>query len=63
MADYLLSHSNVIAAVECGTEDAARIRAWMLDGLSPIFGGERDAAFAFNAPVWFLQKAGSGQER
>ena len=57
LADYLLSQSNVIAAVEGGTEDAAEVRAWMLDGLAPVFGDAADANFLFDAPVWFLQKS------
>ena len=56
LADYLLSQSNVIAAVEGGTEDAGQVKAWMLESFAPIFGGDADAAFAFDAPVWILQK-------
>lgn len=62
LADYLLSHSNVIAAVEGGTETAAQVKAWMLAELTPLFGGAREADFHFDAPVWFLQRAGGGQQ-
>lgn len=56
LADYLLSQSNVIAAVEGGTEDVTQVKAWMLQSLAPIFGDATDAAFNFDAPVWFLKK-------
>lgn len=59
LADYLLSQSNVIAAVEGAGEDAARVKAWLMESVTPFYRGEPDAGFLFDAPVWFLQRDAS----
>lgn len=45
-ADFLMTESNVIAAVEYGDGDEGRLRAWLESDLEPLFGGEsRRVAF------------------
>lgn len=39
-ADFLMTESNVIAAVEYGAQTAGRVRGWLEAELAPLFGGE-----------------------
>lgn len=50
--DFLLTLSNVIAAVEGGRENAGQAARWLTDELAPFFEGEE--SFTFTAPIWFL---------
>jgi SAM-dependent methyltransferase len=56
LIDYLVSQSNVIAAVEGGGEKIEEVRRWMRACLAPYFGEASEADFLFNAPIWFLQR-------
>lgn len=58
LVNYLLSHSNVIAAVEFGSEEIEEVRLWLTESIKPLFGDSEEASFLFNAPIWFLQKSG-----
>jgi SAM-dependent methyltransferase len=45
-ADFLMTESEVTAAVEYGGQAAARVRAWLVSELDPLFGGgPREVAF------------------
>jgi SAM-dependent methyltransferase len=45
-AEFLMTESSVIAAVEYGRDDEGRVRAWLEAELAPLFGGgERRVAF------------------
>ncbi|HKC63431.1 MAG TPA: class I SAM-dependent methyltransferase [Pyrinomonadaceae bacterium] len=57
LVNYLLSHSNVIAAVEFGNEEIDEVRLWLTESIKPLFDGLNEASFIFNAPIWFLQKS------
>lgn len=57
LTDYLLTQSNVIAAVEGGREEIGEARRWMKGGVEPLFGGAPEVSFLFHAPVWYLQRA------
>lgn len=54
---YLLTQSNVIAAVEDGAEEIGAVRRWLKESLNPFFAGQGEASFPFNTPIWFLQSA------
>ncbi|HUQ32530.1 MAG TPA: class I SAM-dependent methyltransferase [Pyrinomonadaceae bacterium] len=56
LIDYLLTHSNVIAAVEGGTEEIGEVGLRLRENLEPIYGDLKEATFAFHGPVWYLQK-------
>ena len=56
LIDYLTTHSNVIAAVECGTEDINEVSLWLAEQLKPLFGDFEEAVFLFHGPIWYLQK-------
>lgn len=56
LVNYLLSHSNVIAAVEFGSEEIDEVRRWLTENIKPLFGASEEANFLFNAPIWFLRK-------
>src|SRR5947209_652829 len=57
LVNYLLSHSNVIAAVEFGCEEIDEARRWLTESIKPLFGDFEEASFLFNSPLWFLQKS------
>ena len=48
LADYLMTHSERIAAVDSGQETEGEQRSFLLDGIAPIFAGrtEVDVVFA-----------------
>lgn len=52
---YLTTQSNVIAAVEQGSESIEAVYQWLAAELSPFFTAE-SATFAFGGYVWYLQK-------
>jgi SAM-dependent methyltransferase len=49
---FLLTLTNVIAAVEGGRENADGAARWLTRELTPFFEG--DESFTFTAPIWFL---------
>lgn len=55
LVEYLLTQSNVIAAVEGGTQEIVEVRRWLTDNVSPFFAGHDEASFLFNVPIWYLQ--------
>lgn len=57
LADFLMTQSNVIAAVEGGREGAAEARRWIVETAGPLFGGDERKRFLFHAPVWYLERA------
>ena len=58
LVDYLVTQSNVIAAVEGGGEKIGDVRAWLTESTRPFFGDAEEVGFLFRAPVWFLRRAG-----
>jgi SAM-dependent methyltransferase len=50
--EFLLTLTNIIAAVEGGRETAAEAARWLTAELGPFFHGEE--SFTFSAPIWFL---------
>jgi SAM-dependent methyltransferase len=50
--DFLLTLTNVIAAVEGGRENVFEAAKWLTNELDPSFRGEE--SFIFTAPIWFL---------
>jgi SAM-dependent methyltransferase len=57
LADYLLTQSNIIAAVEGGGEEVGVVRRWIIKNVEPLFGGAEEARFLFHAPIWYMQRA------
>lgn len=57
LVDYLVTQSNVIAAVEGGKEGVEEARARLMQGVRPIIGNAKEKEFSFNAPIWYLQRA------
>lgn len=52
--DFLLTLTNVIAAVEGGKEDVTESRKWLADSLRPFFKPGCSEDFTFSAPIWIL---------
>ncbi|MBC7909042.1 MAG: methyltransferase domain-containing protein [Pyrinomonadaceae bacterium] len=57
LVDYLMTHSNVIAAVEGGDEAAEAVRASLIERIEPYFAGRDEAGFLFKAPIWIMQRS------
>jgi SAM-dependent methyltransferase len=57
MVDYLLTQSNVIAAVECGNQEIGDVRRWLNESIEPLFAGRKQGNFLFSGPIWYLQNA------
>jgi SAM-dependent methyltransferase len=57
LINYLLTQSNIIAAVEGGKEEIDQVREWLEASVETIFGESREADFLFSAPVWYLRRA------
>lgn len=57
LVNYLLTQSNIIAAVEEGTEETAAVQCWLTESLKPFFAEREDARFLFKLPIWYLQSA------
>jgi SAM-dependent methyltransferase len=60
LVDYLLTQSNIIAAVEDGTEELMEVHRWLTASLKPFFADHTEASFPFNTPVWYLQSSSAG---
>lgn len=56
LVDYLVTQSNIIAAVEGGNESIGETRAWLMDSLRPMFSNTLHESFLLNAPIWYLQR-------
>ena len=57
LVDFLMTHSNVIAAVEGGGDDLWEVRGWLGGGVAPFFEGAGRMQFIFDAPIWCLRRA------
>lgn len=55
LASYLTTQSNVIAAVEQGTESIEDVYNWLTSQLAPLFAAPT-ATFPFGGSIWYLQK-------
>jgi SAM-dependent methyltransferase len=54
LARYLMTQSNVIAAVEQGSESLDSVNAWLLDSTQPFFQSAK-GTFTFGGEIWYLQ--------
>lgn len=55
LVDYLLTQTNVIAAVEEGDESIDDVRLWLLRELASFFEGRESGRFIFECPIWILR--------
>ena len=58
LTNFLLTLTNVIAAVEGGREEITDVKLWLAENLKPFFKNTAGVTILFNAPIWFLQRAG-----
>lgn len=54
LACYLMTQSNVIAAVEQGSEAPEDVYVWLLDSVKPLF-PTATATFPFGGEIWYLR--------
>lgn len=52
---YLLTQTNVIAAVESGGTPLPEVAAWILSGVKPFF-SDASATMKFGGTIWFLRR-------
>jgi SAM-dependent methyltransferase len=52
---YLMTQSNVIAALEGGKETLESVQAWLADSLRPLF-SRPTRTFLFGGDIWYLQR-------
>ncbi|HSK72037.1 MAG TPA: class I SAM-dependent methyltransferase [Pyrinomonadaceae bacterium] len=57
LVDFLVTMSNVIAAVEGGTQSIEEVREWLSDGVKPFFKEDERKPFTFKATIWYLRRA------
>lgn len=55
LVDYLVTITNVIAAVENGSEPLEDAYEWLINSIEPFFNNGRKE-FAFINPIWFLRR-------
>jgi SAM-dependent methyltransferase len=60
LVGYLLTQSNIIAAVENGSESVRDIADWLLRSVSPFFDGDR-AQFPFYCRIDFLRRLATSE--
>lgn len=58
LVDYLVTQSNVIAAVEGGDEEIGEVRRWLTENIKSLFGEVKKGSFPFSGPIWYLQNIG-----
>ncbi len=58
LVDYLVTQTNVIAAVEEGEERIDDVRGWLLRELTSFFEGRESRRFIFECPIWILRPQG-----
>ncbi len=58
LIDYLLTQTNVIAAIERGESTLHDARAYLTTEISPFFTSSEQQAFDFGGPITYLRKAG-----
>jgi SAM-dependent methyltransferase len=57
LVDYLISQSNVIAAVEGGSEEIGETRRWLRESTRRFFSDSSEIDFLFAGPIVYLQRA------
>jgi ubiquinone/menaquinone biosynthesis C-methylase UbiE len=57
LIDYLVTQSNIIAAVEGGRENIEEVRTWLTGVIKPMFRSASSEEFLFSALIWYLQCA------
>jgi ubiquinone/menaquinone biosynthesis C-methylase UbiE len=57
LTDYLMTQSNIIAALENGKESIEEIKIWLTEQTKPFFKKNVEGTFYFHGPIWCLQKS------
>ena len=55
LTGYLLTQTNVIAAVESGETPLADAAAWIMHGVTPFF-SDKPRTFTFGGSIWYLRR-------
>lgn len=57
LASYLMTQTNVLAAVESGTVSSPDVQQWLMTAVAPLFPVPR-CTFDFGGYIWYLRRAG-----
>ncbi len=57
LVSYLMTQSNVIAAIEEGNETLEAVHSWLLGETTPFFDGHKPARFLFGGPISVLRRS------
>ena len=58
LVNYMLTQTNVIAAVEGGDDSLQDVESWLRHEIAPFFEAAK-ATFIFRGPIWYLEKMGA----
>ncbi len=56
LVDYLMTLSNIIAAVEGGGRAAEEVARWLTENVRPFYGRRSESTFLFSGTIWYFQK-------
>ena len=56
LVDYLMTLSNIIAAVEGGGRPAEDVDRWLMEKVIPFYGSRAESTFPFGGEIWCFQK-------
>ncbi len=57
LVDYLMTQSNVIAAVEGGRDEIDDVARWLTESTGGFFNSSGECEFLFSGPIFYLQRA------
>lgn len=55
LTDYLITQSNVIAAVENGNNKINDVKSWLMTGIESFYEKDTEKTFLYKTPLWLLQ--------
>ncbi|HWF14355.1 MAG TPA: class I SAM-dependent methyltransferase, partial [Candidatus Acidoferrales bacterium] len=56
LVNYLVTQTNVISAVEAGSEDLQSVANWLFDSIRPMFSGAKET-FSFLCQIQFFKRS------
>lgn len=55
LTDYLVTQSNIIAAVEEGNSRINEVKLWLMNEIKPFYEKDKEKSFLYKSPLWILQ--------
>lgn len=57
LVDYLVTQTNVVTAVEGGSESLTDVKTWLDMQIRPMYERRARETFMFRGPIWYLQRS------